>query len=113
MAAAYLTLTDLQARYLEIRSIATSEPAFVQAWLDSAALRTPLDVWKDFASEAHGALAMHLLAITPFGQQAKLSREDGTSVYGDHRERLEREMGPAAANRVVRGGCPPIGGMIW
>lgn len=101
MAGAFLTPDDLAGRYPEIAATVASNRAFVQTWLDSAAIRTPIAIWCDRTQEGHGALAMHLIAITPYGRDARLVNENGESTYGTHRARLERELGPAVAPRVT------------
>lgn len=99
--AAHLTKEQLAARFPEIENLVSERPAFVQAWLDAAATSTPISIWGGKTEEAHGFLAMHLMAITPFGAQAALASKDGTSTYGNRRIEMDKQMGAAAAPRTT------------
>lgn len=105
MANAHLTVEQLKARYPEIRATAEDAAgggaAFVASHLATAASQTPLSVWGELADDAHGSLAMHSMAITPFGQQAQLASKDGESAYGNRRAQLEKAMGAVAAPRTT------------
>lgn len=65
----------------------------VQAAIDEAALEVDADVWGDKADTGIGLLAAHKLAVSPFGQAARLASEQGESTYG----RLYRELRDAVA----------------
>lgn len=59
----------------------TAGDPLVQACLDAAA--TELNVTEIGApfDEAHGLLAAHKLAISPYGRAARMLNEDGKSTY--------------------------------
>ena len=93
-----LTVAQFRERFPEFLETDTSH---VQAKLDEAWRRTPASVWGDTAQDAHGYLAAHLLALSPFGRDARMINEDGTTMYGKVRTRMEIELGAAAAPRVT------------
>lgn len=63
-----------------------TDTALIDAKLAEAALSCDPLVWGSRTDEAIMLTAAHLLAISPWGQQAKLSARDGSSVY---QKRLE------------------------
>lgn len=91
-----LDIATLAARYPELETLASERAAFVQAKLDEAAEDIDETVWGGKAEFGHGALAAHLIAMSPFGAQAGLRTEDGkTSVYWSRYEDLQTAVGTA------------------
>lgn len=76
-----MNLAAFQARFPEFR---TADPAMVQVVLDEAA--TELNAAEIGAAfdAAHGQLAAHKLAISPFGRAARMLNEKGESTYQAH-----------------------------
>lgn len=68
------------------------DPALVQAHLEAAALEIDLDVWGSKASQGQAYLAAHKMALSPFGNNAKLSQNNGLTTYAIHYERLMRQV---------------------
>lgn len=64
----------------------------VQSRLDQAAARLDPGVWGSRFDQAHGLLAAHLLAVSPFGQAARLVTEKGESTYGRQYKELVPEV---------------------
>jgi hypothetical protein len=93
-----LNLATFRARFPEF---ADADDALVQEKLDEAARRTPAGEWTTVENDAHAYLAAHLLALSPFGRDARLSEKDGSSTYGTVRETMEAERGPAYATRTT------------
>lgn len=94
-----LTLAEFVDRFPEF---ADAPPGLVQAKLDEADRRTPPRVWGVApARDAQGYLAAHLLAISPFGRDARLVSDDGATTYGTERARMELELAPAVAPRTT------------
>lgn len=62
----------------------------IDARLADAAARTPASVWGELQAEGHGYLTAHLIATSPWGQQARMSSDAGDSTYGIERRRLEK-----------------------
>jgi hypothetical protein len=64
----------------------------VQATLDAAALEIDASVWRAKADQGQAYLAAHKLALSPFGQGARLSAKDGTTIYWTHYEKLVKQV---------------------
>ena len=71
-------LTSWRAAYPEFRGVSDGT---CQAKLDEAALQVDPGVWGAKAGAGHGLLAAHLLASSPFGQNAKMSSVDAGTTY--------------------------------
>ena len=94
-----LTRDEFVDRFPEFRE---TPPELVQWKLNEAERRTPASIWgHEAARDAQGYLAAHLLAISPYGRDARLQNDDGSTTYGTTRDRMELELGPAAAPRVT------------
>ncbi len=72
----------------------SQEPALVPAKLAEAE-KNVSDIWGDKRDDIVGLTAAHLLAISPFGRNAKLSSEKGTSTWGDQLKARRRAFGCA------------------
>lgn len=55
---------------------------YVQSWLDAAGRQIDRDVFETCADDAQGLLAAHLLALSPYGRNARTEKPQTTSVYG-------------------------------
>lgn len=77
----------------------TPSDAVVQAKLDEAAEQIDETVWGTRAEAGHGNLTAHLLALEPFGQDARMVAKDGSTVWGTRHEELAKIVG--GAYRVV------------
>ena len=64
-----LALSDFIARYPEFKATSTD---LVGAMLNDAALMIDCGVWGPKAGQGHGYLTAHRLALSPFGQQARM-----------------------------------------
>lgn len=62
----------------------------IGAKLAEAGRRVDPAVYGDLADDAQAALAAHLLASSPMGQNAKLVAKDGNTTYGKEYKRLSR-----------------------
>lgn len=60
---------------------------YVQAKLAEAARQIDVNTWGDKAPDGQGYLAAHLMALSPFGNTAKLTA-DSTTTYELHYRRL-------------------------
>lgn len=88
-----VTLASFKVRFPEFIVSGAKEVAhdtMLQAYIDAALMRTPTDPWGTYRDEGTLYLAAHLLAVTPFGQNAKLASKVGDSVYGVEYKRLQR-----------------------
>lgn len=72
----------------------TADDALVNAHLDMAEGRVDSEVFGDNYDAAHGYMTAHLLAISPYGNTAKLVAKDGTTTYGKNYEGLKMQCGP-------------------
>lgn len=66
--------------------------SMVQAFLDAAALEVDADVWGTKEDQGIGYLAAHKMALSPYGQTARLGGKD-SSTYKAHYEDLVRQVG--------------------
>jgi hypothetical protein len=85
-----LALKDFQARFPEFRNTDTT---LVSAQLNDAALQIDSCVWGPLAGVGHGYLTAHRLALSPFGQQARMVAKNGTTTYQTHYEKLVQIVG--------------------
>lgn len=74
-------------------------PGLVDAKLAEATRRVAPKVWKEKTDDGVKYLAAHLLALSPYGQGARLVAKDGGTVYGETYERIKREV--AAGPRLI------------
>ncbi|MCK6585954.1 MAG: DUF4054 domain-containing protein [Polyangiaceae bacterium] len=73
-----LDRATFRARFPEFN---TADDAYVDAKLAEALLQIDASVWGTKADLGQGYLAAHLLAVSPFGQQARLSSKEGETTY--------------------------------
>lgn len=84
---------------LDVATFKTRFPEFgavdsplLQAKLDEANRRIDRGLWDAFTQplgdDGQGYLAAHLLALSPFGNAAKMVAKDGTTTYEKHWRRL-------------------------
>ncbi len=84
-----LTTEQFLARYPEF---AGTGPDLVEAKLAEADLQVDAAVWGDQADIGHGLVAAHLLATSPFGENARMVAKDGTTTYGTRLETMQRRV---------------------
>jgi hypothetical protein len=73
------------------------EPAgrgMIRAAIEEATRGIDTEVWGDKTDDGVRWLTAHLLAISPFGQQARMVSKEGSSTYGDEHKRLMRSVTP-------------------
>lgn len=66
----------------------------IQAHLDDALLQIDATVWGDKVELGQGYLAAHTLALSPFGQQARIQNKDGVTTYWKNYRRLLMQVAP-------------------
>lgn len=64
----------------------------LQVHLDAAELEIDRSVWLLKGDQGQGYLAAHKLALSPFGNNAKLVAKDGSTTYQVHYDRLVRQV---------------------
>jgi hypothetical protein len=64
----------------------------LQLHLDAAELEIDRDVWLEKGDQGQAYLAAHKLALSPFGNNARLVAEDGSTTYSIHYEKLQRQV---------------------
>jgi hypothetical protein len=84
-------LATFRSRFPEFR---TAGDAFVTACLNEAASELNSDELGDSYDGAHGLLAAHKLAVSPFGTNARMVDERGTTAY-------EREFSNVCKRAIV------------
>lgn len=97
---------------MDLPTFRTYHPEFVnvpdtlvQAELDGASLEIDQGIWGTFAATpivstaaltkadmGHRFLAAHKLALSPFGQNARLVAKDGGTTYLTHYQKLQRQV---------------------
>lgn len=78
------TLATFKVQFPEF---ANSGDPLLQAHLDAALLEIG-PVWGALADQGQMYLAAHKLALSPYGQNAKMVAKDGTTTYQVHYQRL-------------------------
>lgn len=73
-----MILSAFKTRFAEFR---TADDTFVQAVLDEAATELNAGEIGGPYDAAHGLLAAHKLAISPFGRAARMLNDKGESTY--------------------------------
>jgi len=66
----------------------------VREAIAEATLEVDAEVWGDKTDTGVRWLAAHKLAITPWGQQARMVSKDGSTTYGKEHARLMRSVTP-------------------
>ena len=82
---------DFLARFPEF------EPAsktMIEAAIDEAKRNVDSGVWREKTDDGVRWKTAHLLAISPFGQQARLVSKDGSTTYGKNFDLLMRSVTP-------------------
>lgn len=82
---------DFLARFPEFEP---APPAMIGAAIAEAKRGVDADVWREKTDDGVRWLAAHLLAISPFGQQARLVSKEGSSTYGEHHKMLVKSVTP-------------------
>jgi hypothetical protein len=90
-----LSLEDFRTRFPEFTA---TDDDYVSAKLAEALRGMDADVWGDLADDGQGYLTAHLMALSPFGNAAKLVKGD-TTTYEGHYRRLLRAV--AAGHRSI------------
>lgn len=54
----------------------------IDAMLAGAATQLDAEVWGGVYDQGHAYLTAHMLACSPFGQNARMSSKDGETTYG-------------------------------
>jgi hypothetical protein len=85
-----LALSDFLARFPEF---SRTDTTLIASALNDAALVIDPSVWGSFAGQGHGYLCAHRLALSPFGQQARLVTKSGSTTYWEHYEALMNVVG--------------------
>lgn len=73
-----MDLATFRVMALEFRS---ADDPFVQAYLDAAAAQLNVAEYGTAFDTAHRLLASHMMAVTPFGRNARMVNDKGLSTY--------------------------------
>lgn len=84
-----MTVTDFLTQFPEFRN---TDLDLVQAMLNAALLEIDASVWRAKADQGQGYLAAHKLALSPFGQNARMVAKDGTTTYMVHYDALRGQV---------------------
>ncbi len=77
---------NLAAFRVQFPEFAAAPDTLVQAFLDAAELQIDADVWLTLTDQGHGFLTAHKLALSPYGQAARLSKKGETTYYQHYQE---------------------------
>lgn len=91
----YPTFITLQPEF------ADTDVTLVNAELTSAALLVDSTVWGSLADTGIRYLTAHRLALSPFGQAARLVSKNGTTTYWTHYKTLQRTVGCAGSGLIL------------
>ena len=80
----------------------------IQDAIQRGQAQTNANVFGPLQDEASSYLAAHFLALSPYGQQARLVSKDGSTTYFMHWIRIA-QFKSAGYARVTAGGCWPTG----
>jgi hypothetical protein len=72
---------DLATFQIDFPEFRTAGTPLIQSWLDRAATELSASAFGVAYDEAHGLLAAHKGAISPFGRAARMLNEQGNSTY--------------------------------
>lgn len=91
---------------VSVESFLTSFPEFepageglIAAKIAAGALQVDAGLWGEKADLGVELTAAHLLALSPFGQQARLIAKDGTTTYGNRLHVMQRQV--ASGYRLI------------
>ncbi len=73
-----------------------SSPALVAAKLAEAELQVDAAVCGAQTDIMHGLTTAHLLALSPFGQNARMVSKEGTTTYGERLVVMQRRVSGGA-----------------
>ncbi len=76
----------LAAFRIQFPEFAACPDELAQAYLDAAALQVGAEVWGTLVDQGHGYLTAHKLALSPYGQAARLSKKGETTYYQHYQE---------------------------
>src|SRR4051812_49346462 len=84
-----MNLTQFRTRFPEFDGVADT---IIEATLAEALLRLNVTIYGKRIDEAQGYLTAHKLALSPYGQAARLATEDGKTTYAVHFKEMQREL---------------------
>lgn len=84
-----VTVAAFVVQFPEFRNASTD---LLQAHLDAAELEIDREVWETKGDQGQMYLAAHKLALSPFGNNAKLVPAGGITTYEIHYDRLVRQV---------------------
>jgi len=84
-----VTLGAFTTQFKEFQGV---DPTLLQAQLDAAALSVDRTIWGAKADQGTYYLAAHMLALSPFGQNARMVDAKGQTTYWVHFRRLRSEV---------------------
>lgn len=85
---------DRRSFLARFREFEPAPRAMVEESIEEATRNVDSSVWRDKTQDGIRWKTAHLLAISPFGQQARLVSNDGSTTYGKHFEALARSVTP-------------------
>ncbi len=86
-----VTVAGFRTRYPEFKFC---QDEFLQAYLDDASLSISEELWGTTFEQGVYCLAARRLALSPFGNTAKLSKADGTTTYDTQYNELLMMVAP-------------------
>lgn len=104
-----VTPASFKALFPEFAGVVPVDDAYIQGWLDLAAVHVSPTVWRAKYDSGVLFLAAHLMTTSPTGQGAKLNNADGKSTYGAQYERMKLEV-TGGFRVAVAGVGPGFGG---
>ena len=98
----FMTTAEFRCSFPEFKSVQDPQ---VTEYLTKARQRVDPGVLGNRLNQAHGLLTAHLLAGAPFGQQARMTSEEGDTTY---RMQFKQLISETVFGVVVSGGAGPV-----
>ena len=76
-----MTLSEFRAQFPEFQNV---PDALCNSMLTAALGEINVEIWGTLKDQGQGYLAAHKLALSPYGNAARLVAKDGTTTYGNH-----------------------------
>jgi hypothetical protein len=91
-----MTVAEFKAKYPEFTE--AGDP-LIQEHLDDAAAQTDAEIWGDKSEIGIGLMTAHLMALSPYGRNARLEKEPFTTIYGERLRVMQSDV--ASGHRVI------------
>lgn len=92
------TLASLVQRFPEVE---TAPSGLLASCLEAAAVEVDPNLWGTLTREGHGLITARKLALSPWGRDARIMADDGSTTYDGEITRLQLAVASSMAPRAV------------